>query len=203
MKKTSERVITFTIVTILSWVVLLGYYSLISNYNGSDYSKEYNIYKSVHDKTNLEDITSELEKQKIDYTIENTVISLDDYSNISFEIDFDNSCEICSNEIMESFKILDTKDIKKVIEKGKYNKSSNSYVKSYEYKNCTLVANKYYYISPIVFSVIIALLITFIISCFFFSIKTVSYILVFICKYTQKRNKRKIVTKSTSYDNAN
>ena len=203
MKKTAKRVITLTIVTILSWVVLFGYWSLISNYNGNDYSKEYNIYKSVYDKTNLKDITFELEKQKIDYTIKNTVISLDDYSNISFEIDFDDSCEICSNEIMESFKILDTKDIKKVVERGKYNKSSNSYVKSYTYKNCTFVASKYYYCSTASRIVLAVLLIAFIFSSLIFSIKTAEYILLFIREHTAKRNKRKNVTKTICYDNAN
>lgn len=196
--KNKKRIIKLIIVTILLWVISFGYNSQVLNYNGIDYSKEYNIYKSVCDKTDLEDITTELEKQKIDYTIENAVISLDDYSHISFEVDYNNGYKICSNEIMENFKVLDTKDVKKVIEKGQYDESKGSYVKKYKYNDCSLISGKYYYLPIVLGIVLIVIMIALLLLAIIFNVKLVDCIFDAICKRKTKQEEK---TKTISYDN--
>ncbi len=198
--KNKKRIIKLIIVTILLWVISFGYKSLILNYNGIDYSKEFNIYKSVCDKTDLEDITSELEKQKIDYTIENAIISLDDYSNISFEIDFDNTGKIRSNGIMENFKVLDTKDVKKIVEKGQYDESKGSFVKKYEYNNCSLISGKYYYLPQVLCIVLIVIMIALFVLGIIFEFKLIGCIFDAIW---ERRTKQEEETKTISYDNDN
>lgn len=196
--KNKNRIIKLIIVTILLWVISFGYNSQVSNYNGIDYSKEYNIYKSVCDKTDLEDITTELEKQKIDYTIKNTVISLDDYSHISFEVDYNNGYKICSNEIMENFKVLDTKDVKKVVEKGQYDEDKGSYVKKYKYNDCSLISGKYYYLPLVLAIVLIVIMIALFVLAIIFEIKLVDCIFDAIWK---RKTKPEEETKTISYDN--
>ena len=86
---------------------------------GTDYTKEYNIYKEIKDITSLDELRETLQNKKVKYTISSHNLSLSDYKNISFSRQItDNSWKINSNKVMENFTKLDSEDLSIVIISG-------------------------------------------------------------------------------------
>lgn len=156
-----KRIITLIITFITSCTLLVGTL-IFYNSNGFDCTDEYEIYKSVCDKTTVQDVTDELEKSKANYTINNLKLTVDDYKNISFDVDTNGYCTVCENELMEGFKILDKKDLNKITVQGVYNKSTASYEEVYSYfpsYKVVLANGKYTGFSKIMINVFLIIII--------------------------------------------
>lgn len=155
-----KRIIILSITFIVSCTLLIGTI-IFYNSNGFDYTDEYEIYKSVCDKTTVQDVTDELEKSKANYTISNLKLTVDDYKNISFYLDTNGYCTVCENKLMEGFKILDKKDLGKITVEGIYNKSTESYQKVYSYfpsYKAVLANGKYTGFSKIMINVFLTII---------------------------------------------
>ena len=89
---------------------------------GSDYTKEYNIYQDIYDITNISDITQYLDNNDISYTISKQKLKLNDYDNISYILDDNNSCKIIHSKLIYRLSKLDEKDYDIVsVDKFKFN----------------------------------------------------------------------------------
>lgn len=127
--------ISCILIAILALVGVIVFY----NGNGIDYTDEFLLYKEVYQESTVTEVTQKLVNSKLDYTIENSVLSIHKYSNISFDVK-SNNCAVCENNLMEAFLILDSKDLNKITEKGIYNESTDRYEKMYEYSpSCKVV----------------------------------------------------------------
>lgn len=137
--------IAFDLMLIASFITcLFGY-----NSKGVNCTKEYTLYKSVCDITDVDDISRILKNQKVEYTLSNMKLTIDGYTNFCFIINSDKSCKIQNNEIIEGFKLLEKNDITKITQKGLYSNSSGKYTEKKIYtcedgSKVTLINNNYY-----------------------------------------------------------
>lgn len=86
--------------------------------NGFDHTEEYTVYKQVKDIKNLDSLREKLQTLNLEYSIDSKSLTLNDYSNISFGINFDDSCSINTNEALHNFELLDSENRDKVIING-------------------------------------------------------------------------------------
>ena len=82
--------------------------------DGRDYTEEYSVYKQVKDIKSLDDARSKLQTLKIEYQIKDKILSLNEFSHISFAINEDGSCLISSNKAMKNFEKLESEDLSTV-----------------------------------------------------------------------------------------
>ena len=76
---------------------------------GDNKTDEYSLYKSIKSINTLTDLKEELNERQVLYSIENNVLTLNDYS-LSFSKQDNNMWQLDANTTMEKFETLDKED---------------------------------------------------------------------------------------------
>ena len=72
------------------------------------YSYEYSIYLELKGITNVDEVREQLQTLKLEYTLQNNKLTLDNYQNIVFDVLDDKTCAIASNTTMSNFEMMDS-----------------------------------------------------------------------------------------------
>lgn len=191
MKKFNFKRLCSLILGLCSLFLLISFTTTVDGY-GIDYTEEYSMYLDINEMSSLEDVEAYLDNLNISYDINESKLTLQDYENIEYVINTDNSSGYLQHSnLMHNLRRLDERDLDIVtVKKETINNETTELI--YLETNVltyTKIANKYYIEPTIIYVILI------IVSFFSFIIllpsSIIEYIGVFFDWLKKKRDEKK------------
>ena len=145
MKKYMIKIITFTLLLVISITTLISNIVYICNH-GVNYTEEYNMYKELKDITSTELLTETVTDMQINYHIKKQKLTFDDYSSFYFTLN-GNTCTIKGDTEMSIFEKIDQGTDKDLEIKTSFNENTTKTHIEYNtlFDTYSKIENSYFY----------------------------------------------------------